>query len=375
VPPVTSAFAGKPVPSTSQLLHGVHLDAFIDAYASLNYGFPHPQSGSNALHAFDVSNGFALNWVGANATVDPDPVGATVGLRFGPGTQIYNVSDTVVGLGNVKQAFATLRPGGKDGLVTLDFGKFDQPYGSEVADSQLNMNYTRGVLFTYAQPLFFTGLRADWAPVSAFDAKLFLVEGWNRSVADDLGKSVGTQLVVKPTETVAAYLGYMLSPEQSEIVPAATAGGVGRFDVGASTRLRHTLDAVLDLNPTAEARVLANGTYDAEQIVAASGGSREVHFYGANVAARYAFAPWLAAAMRVEAFRDPEGYSLGGFTTTGRDTTVYDGTLTVELDPDPHLKVLLDNRVDDASQPVFVTSSGAATRQFTTTVGVVVSAP
>src|SRR5262249_50698003 len=145
----------------------IAFDAFVDAYGSINYNFPKPQGpvsgvGGNGFRQFDVANGFALNWVGVNASYAPDPVGGTVSLRFGPGAAIYGGNDNLIGLQNVKQAFASWKPGGKDGTFTIDFGKYDQPYGSEVAESQLNINYSRSFLFTYAQPLFFTGLRFDW---------------------------------------------------------------------------------------------------------------------------------------------------------------------------------------------------------------------
>jgi hypothetical protein len=353
----------KPAPPfTSQLLDKVRLDGFVDAYASFNSNFMQAQSGTNALRAFDVSNGFALNWIGADATFDPDPVGATVGLRLGPGTQIYNLSDSLVGLGDVKQAFASYRPGGEDGRFTMDFGKFDPPYGSEVADSQLSMNYTRSVLFTCAQPLFFTGLRADWAPVTAFDAKVFLVDGWNRSVATQLGKSAGLQLVFKPVASVVGSVGYMLSPEQQQIAGSDVA------------RFRHTVDTVFDLNPTASARVLVNGTFDTQEVLSVTGRAQQVVFYGANLAARYSFLGEFAVAERVEAYRDPQGFSLSGFTSTGNDTTIYDNTLTVEYNLSPNLKVLVDGRVDKASRPLFPTSAAPVTTQFTTTLGVIVSA-
>ena len=39
----------------------------------------------------------------------------------------------------------------------LDLGKFDTPYGAEVAESHLNMNYTRGLLYA-SQPVFHTSI-------------------------------------------------------------------------------------------------------------------------------------------------------------------------------------------------------------------------
>jgi hypothetical protein len=86
------------------------------------------------------------------------------------------------------------------------------------------------------------------------------------------------------------------------------------------------------------------------------------------------FAGEFAVAEPVEAYRDPEGYSLSGFTSTGLDTTIYDNTLTLEYNPFPNLKVFVDGRVDKANRPLFPTSAAPVTTQFTTTLGVIVSA-
>src|SRR5882724_3485604 len=38
------------------------IEGFVDTYVSMNFNMPKPQTGSNSLRAFDVSNGFALHW-------------------------------------------------------------------------------------------------------------------------------------------------------------------------------------------------------------------------------------------------------------------------------------------------------------------------
>src|SRR2546421_356327 len=83
----------------------------------------------------DAANGFALHWAGVNVSYAPDPVGGTVGLRFGPGAGLYNAGvDAANSLTYVKQAFVSWKPGG--GQVQLDLGKFDTWIGAEVADTQ-----------------------------------------------------------------------------------------------------------------------------------------------------------------------------------------------------------------------------------------------
>ena len=183
------------------------MDAFVDAYAAVNYNAPKPETGGNLFHAYDATNGFALHWAGLNVSYAPDPVGATLGLRFGPGANIHGAADASSGLTNVKQAFATWKPGGASGKLTFDLGKFDQPFGSEIADSQGNMNYSRSFLYWLAQPLYFTGLRADYAPAEWLDVKVIVANGWNNSVDTNRGKTAAIQLNFSRSEKLLVAVG------------------------------------------------------------------------------------------------------------------------------------------------------------------------
>ncbi len=104
------------------------------------------------------------------------------------------------GLSNVKQAFATWKPGGKGSAVALDFGKFDTIYGVEVADSQYNINYTRGVVYWFAQPAFHTGFRLNADLSDAFTLKALLVNGYNNSIDNNFGKTPGAAGHRQPEE-------------------------------------------------------------------------------------------------------------------------------------------------------------------------------
>ena len=87
-------------------------------------------------------------------------MGGFVGLRFGPGAYLYNagmLSPNAIGITpnaetiispTVKEAYVSWKP---DAKFQIDLGKFSTWIGSEVADSQYNMNYTRSALF-FTQP-------------------------------------------------------------------------------------------------------------------------------------------------------------------------------------------------------------------------------
>lgn len=348
---------------------------FVDAYVGVNYNFPKPQApvstnvGGSGFRAYDTAEGFALHWLGVDATYAADAVGGTIGLRLGPGATRYDAGqDGAYGLGLVKQAYATWKP---TSALTLDFGKWDQPFGSEVADSQSNISYTRSLLYWYAQPLFFTGLRAGIAFGEALGATVFVANGWNESVDVNRGKTAGVQLVVRPSDTLALYVGYAGGPEQPDFVEAAP-GGVADVSRG-NTNLRQLVDFVADFNPSPSLRLLFNADYGREDGVAGSATSTATHravWYGANLAVRYAFTEQLYAALRGEVFRDRRGDLLA----TGQPTTLEDATVTLAYSVGRRLSLMLDHRVDVALRDVFqVGATGLARIQATTTLGVIAS--
>ena len=134
--PLSAAPAAPPPPST-KWYDKAKIEGFVDAYSSWNFNFPKPQFGTDLGRAFDVSNGFALQWAGVNVSYAPDPagspVGGFVGLRFGPGAYIYNglglpnglpspSTEISIGAGDIKEAYASWKPNSK---FQIDFGKFE----------------------------------------------------------------------------------------------------------------------------------------------------------------------------------------------------------------------------------------------------------
>jgi hypothetical protein len=375
-------------------------DAFVDAYGAVNWNFPKPQgptltplgfTSGTALRFFDVGQGFALNWIGLNGSYAADPIGGTISLRFGPGATIYNVpplslgqappssSDNQWGLQNVRQAYATL----KADKLTVDFGKYDQPFGSEVPDAQLNMEYTRSLLFTLNQPVFFTGLRLDYAVSDAIDAKLFVANGWNTTFDTNRGKSYGAQISVKPIDQLQIYLGYMGGPEQGDfvLVPPATAmaSPTPGHVPNANDHWRHLVDLVLDINPTKQLRFLVNGDYDTEEKVGANADHAAI-WYGANLAIRYQVTDPFAVTLRGEVFHDEHGDIVvpGPDSTSGsspKGSTLESGSLTLMYVIASHLSLMFDNRIDIADSSIFQTDVhlNNAKTQFTTTLGVIVA--
>jgi hypothetical protein len=373
----TPAAVGAPAKEAEKKWYDqLNVGAFVDTYYSENWNSPRPNAGANLYHPYTANTGFGMSWVGLDASVDPDPVGATLQLRFGPSVPNLALGDFGIpgGIGFVQNGFVSWKPQGKDGKLTLIAGKFDTVYGAEVAQSQLNFNYTRGFLYNLAQPFFHTGLRADYAISDMFAVKLLAVNGWNNTIDNNRGKSLGAQVSVTPAAGYTFSLGYMGGPEESEVVaaPAPPGGGdaVGTVrNVGADSRYRHLVDVVGDLKLTKDFRVVVNGDYVTQTVVdPANLQDKSVSWFGAAVLARYSFSDMWAAAARAEVIRDKDGQITAPNTNP---LTLYTGTLTLEAAPHKNLLIRLDNRVDAADEKVFATVHSTSSTQFTTTLGIV----
>jgi hypothetical protein len=394
----------------------IEFSAFVDAYASVNYNFPKPQTGKNRLRAHDKTNGFSLAWIGVNASYPADPVGGTISLRFGSaareiaacvsrgdapaGDAPQAPCDDDVGLENVKQGFVSWKPGGADSAVTLDLGKFDTPFGVEVAESHLNMNYTRSMLYA-SQPVTHTGLRANFAIADAFDFRVLAVNGWNNSIDNNIGKSLGAQATfhlknAEGSDVLTASLGYMGGPEHDDVqtihceagtrfepssstgcvasmAPAGAVETSGLVDHASSNTkgLRHLIDLVVTADPIERLRLVLNADFGRDSVRSAKTPSEfeGTNYYGVLLGARLAVVDAFGLAARGEFFHDSNGY-ISGFP--GEEMNLVGGTLTLELLPADFLTLRLDNRLDWASKQIFdkeLRERGGY--QFTTTLGVV----
>ena len=353
----------------------INLGAFVDTYYSQNWNAPKPNTGTNLYQPYTAHAGFGLAWVGLDASVDPDPVGAVMQLRFGPAVPNLTLGDSAIpgGIGFVQNGYVSWRPSGKDGKLTLIAGKFDTVYGAEVAQSQLNFNYTRSALYN-AQPFFHTGLRADIQMSVQFALKLLAVNGWNNTIDNNSGKSLGAQLSVTPAEGYVFSLGYMGGPEESDYVaaPPPAPGGVSPGivrNVGNDSRMRHLVDIIGDMKLTPDFRAVVNGTYVTQTVVdPANKSDKSVSWFGAELLARYAFSEMWAAAVRGEYIKDKDGLVTAPNT---KGLSLLTGTLTLEAAPHKNLVIRLDNRLDLADAEVFSTLHATSKTQFTTTLGIV----
>ena len=265
--------------SIASLLGPTSVSGFVDGYYQVNFNHPAGSAGTAGggagFRAFDFRDRtISLNMVELIVDKAPDasgPAGRTgyhVAVGFGDGMNVVNSFDP----GNahtgtvftahaqyLKEAYLSyLAPVGKG--LQVDFGKFVTPMGAEVIESKDNWNYSRGMLFTWAIPLYHFGLRAKYTFNDKAAVTGFLVNGWNNVVDNNSGKTFGASLALTPTKKLSITPTYLVGPE-------ANSGFFGTNSTGSpvssnsTTAWRHTVDVVVGYNATSKLSFLANGDY------------------------------------------------------------------------------------------------------------------
>ncbi|MGE5725123.1 MAG: porin [Acidobacteriota bacterium] len=348
-PSATKSVSG---PSISSLLGPTSLSGFVDMY--YDYNSNQPASRTNSFRSFDgASNQFALNLV--ELVVDKTPeitnsrTGYHLALGFGEAMNAVNGTDPG-GLGfdqYLKEAyFSYLAPVGKG--LQIDAGKFVTPHGAEVIETKDDLNYSRGLLFSYAIPYYHYGLRAKYAFSDKYSVSGFLVNGWNNVVDNNTGKTYGVGFGWNPTKKISFTQNFMAGPEQSNN----------------NSNWRQLWDTVITYSPTSKLSFTLNTDYGRGDRM--KGVVDPVFWTGAAGYVKYAFNEKYAVVTRYEYYDDANGFTTGtaqhfnGFTATFQ-------RLTAE-----HILSRLEFRRDMSNEPTFVRGNGLpAGAQNTLTAGLV----
>lgn len=165
----------------------------VDAY--YNWNFNHPADRANTLFNFNVpANQFSLNFAKIAMSHTADPVGFEFDIGYGDTTKLISAVSSDTGFDQyIEQAYVTFKPMKAKGFE-FDFGKFVTTAGAEVIESYSNWNYSRSLLFSYAIPYYHMGLRTSWPMGKKLVAGFQVVNGWNNSVDNNSGKTLGVNL-------------------------------------------------------------------------------------------------------------------------------------------------------------------------------------
>lgn len=304
-----------------------------------------PEDGSSFVNR----NLFGLSFVGLDASFDAGAVGATAFLRFGPSVPIFYAADTgVAGIDSLMGGFVTVKPLPQ---LTLDAGYFGTIYGAEVAESWVNLNYTRGALYYAMQPFYHFGVKANYDINDAVAVRAMVVNGVNNIADENDAPAVGLQLALNDLGGVFDLF-------------------VGGFYEGGSDSLWgiETFVDVVGVLTLGDLTVLANFDYNINR-ADDSDGAEDLSYWGVMGTVGYAITPEVGVAVRGEYLADPDS-AIYGLDVDDMNVITLTGTL--DLKPLPHLVIRPEFRYETAGGDIYTDGDGAPTDSwFTGVLGLV----
>ena len=340
------------------------LFSFIEMGATFNVhgnsrGVPGSTSGgrTNTLRYYDINEGFTFNMAEFSIKRDPDeafPLGGGVVLAWGQDAQknhsigILRDSDDVFPFRNTswfdpQEVYISGRIPIGEGPV-LKLGKFVTLLGYEVIESPLNLNYSRGFLFTLGTPLTTTGGLVSYTFTDWLSMQAGLVLGWDRSNTDNSGPSGTGQIAVTPIKDLSTALNFIVGPEIS----------------GSKNPIRWVIDLTATYTGISNLTLGFNFDYGWQQndvfLASQDLDNRAAQWYGIAAYVAYDFLKDFRVALRQEWFKDVDGVR----TATVGGVTLFSTTATLQYNIWKGLFARGEYRHDNANEAVFSCKPDAA---------------
>lgn len=316
------------VPSLSSVLEGSGISA--SGYIAVSYA--HSSGYPVNVHEFDVNHdSFQLDQAGLTVAYQPKSgFGALVNVIAGEDARIlHEAEDSHDEAVDVMQAYVQYATG----PLTVIAGKFLTLAGAEVIAPTGNANFSRSLLFFYAEPLTHTGARAAYAVSDSLTVIGGLNDGWNTTSTSYGSKTGEAGIAWTPNKlfSIAAqgYLGKML-PYDAQ---------------------RTLVDVVGTFNATSALILIANIDFDEQQNALADG--RTAKWAGIAGYANYAINNQWRVSLRGEYLDDRDGF------LTGSQQHLWEGTATVGFAPVKSFELRMEARYDKAQAESFYKTSTA----------------
>jgi hypothetical protein len=300
------------------------------------------------LYNFNFThNSFSLNL--AEVAFEKKPTadsrgGYRIDLDYGPTTTWVHGTEPggTTTFQNIQQAYVSfLAPAGTG--LQLDVGKFVTWNGQEVIETKDNWNYSRSLLFAWAIPYYHTGVRAAYSINDKVSVMGFLVNGWNNAVDNNTGKTIGGQLMFKPSAALMLMTNYTGGPETTND----------------NSAWRHLSDSIVTYTVNKQVSVAGNYDYGQDKLLGAT-----VKWQGVAGYLRYQPTAMFALSPRVEYFNDRDGFQ------TGVAQKVKEVTVTAEFKHKDGVIMRLEYRGDFSDVPSFLKNiSESVKSQNTVTIG------
>ena len=174
--------------------------------------------------------------------------------------------------------------------LRFDVGKFVTHIGGETITTVKNWNYSHSYFYTYAIPFQDTGIHVSYPWTDTFYTDFYLLNGWNVTIDNNAGKTLGPSIGWIATPWMSIYTNYLVGPEQAD----------------SNQNLRHIWDTQVFFGPFDRWNFMVNYDLGFEEKALASQ-TQNALWHGVTGYARYKVNDWLEPSLRVEYFKDRDG--------------------------------------------------------------------
>ncbi len=326
----------------------ISFTGLLDTYYTYNTNSP--EDGTNTLYYTNPnSRGFGLNQAKLEIDASGDgPIGFRSDIWFGSGARLFRdglepgpLEDVIY----LQQAYGYYQ---FDNGGQLDVGLFGTIAGLEVAESHLNWNYTRGILWAWNEPFSHLGAKYSVPVTDTFTTTFMLVNGFDNAWDQNSGKSYGLQGSFAPSDRFNTTFTWIHGPENS----LSNAGWLKDFSWNFYAGLHDRFE------------IMANLDY-----IQANDATTSATSWGMGGYARLHLSDQVRLAYRMEFMDDSEARS------TGVEQNLRENTITFEVQPisdDPRFLTRLEYRRDWSDVAFFACpgcDGGMSMNQNTITLG------
>ena len=327
----------------------ISFTGLLDTYYTYNTNAP--EDGYNSLYYTNPnSRGFGLNQAKLEIDASGDgPVGFRSDIWFGSGARLFRdglepgpLEDVLY----IQQAYGYYQFANG---AEFNVGAFGTIAGLEVAESHLNWNYTRGILWAWNEPFSHVGAKISTPVTDTVTATFMLVNGFDNAWDQNSGKSYGGQISLAPNDRFNTTATWISGLEGDQ----GATGLLKNFSWNMYGGLHDRFEVMVNLDYISQA--------DPDGIYATS--------WGMGGYARLHLTDQVRLANRIEFLDDSQARS------TGFEQNLRENTLTFEVQPikdDARFLTRIEYRRDWSDIPYFGCPSckdGVSMDQNTFTVG------
>ncbi len=327
----------------------ISFTGLLDTYFTHNTN--DPEDGYNTLYYTNPnSRGFGLNQAKLEIDASGDgPIGFRSDIWFGSGARLFRdglepgpLEDVLY----IQQAYGYYQFANG---AEFNVGAFGTIAGLEVAESHLNWNYTRGILWAWNEPFSHVGAKISTPITDTVTATFMLVNGFDNAWDQNSGKTYGAQISLAPNDRFNTTATWISGQEGDQ----GETGLLKNFSWNMYGGLHERFEVMVNLDYISVADPM--GVYSTS--------------WGMGGYARVHLSDQVRLANRIEFLDDSEARS------TGVNQNLRENTLTFEVQPvkdDPRFLTRIEYRRDWSDVAFFGCPScdgGFSMDQNTFTVG------